>query len=76
MNVVISVQLASRINLNQIEPLFMYSKLLKDTFLEMKYAKNSLKKRMSFCRSELHEQFNELAFFNECATTYHPSKAS
>ncbi|CAF3265952.1 unnamed protein product [Rotaria sp. Silwood2] len=62
-------------NLNQLEPIFMYSQIFKEILLAIKHGKNDFKDFITFCQEEYRDNVQETKNIEEFKRKYQPSKA-
>ena len=66
---------ASVANLDQLEPSFMYTQLLKNALLDMKHGQKSVQDLVRFCQGKYPENPAELARIREFGRDYRPERA-
>ena len=66
---------ASAINLNELEPSFMYTQLLKDALLDIKYDQKSVQDLVRYCEDKYAGNAAELAIISEFGRDYRPERA-
>ena len=62
-------------NLDELDQSFMYSRLLKESFLEMSYDNNSKKEFIEYCRAHYVNNDNESRKLDQFENKYEPSSA-
>ncbi|CAF0881000.1 unnamed protein product [Rotaria sp. Silwood1] len=62
-------------NVNQLEPTFMYSQILKEILLDMKHGQQAINELVMFCQEEYHGSTIDTKIIEEFKCTYQPSKA-
>ena len=65
----------SKINLNQLEPSFMYTQLFKEALLDMKHDEDERKTLVAYCRKQKKDLPDELEVIDEFERQYRPDKA-
>ena len=66
---------ASSINLDQLDPTFMYTQLFKNALLNMPHDKNAVQDLVRYCRDKYRGNANVLALIEEFDQEYGPGKA-
>ena len=66
---------ASAINLNELEPSFMYTQLLKNALLDLKHNQKSVQDLVRFCEDKYAGNAAELAIISEFGRDYRPERA-
>ena len=61
---------SSQLNLNQIEPTFMYSQLFKEIILEIEFNEQSIKYLANYCRKPYENNIHELNIIHEFEHNY------
>jgi tetratricopeptide (TPR) repeat protein len=67
--------LTDHFDLDQLQPLFMYTQLFKNTFLGMEYDKNAVSKLLAYCEDRFQDKPMQLGQIRDFAKQYKPSKA-
>jgi tetratricopeptide (TPR) repeat protein len=70
-----SAQLDSTLNLDQLEPSFMYTQLFQNAFLAMEHDEDCLQKLVTYCKSLADDHLIGLPMLERFAAEYHPSKS-
>ncbi|CAF1188309.1 unnamed protein product [Adineta ricciae] len=65
----------SNVNLNQLEPSFMYTQIFKKILLDMEHDKQAIKDLANYCRQRFQGNFAEQSVIDEFERNYRPGKA-
>ncbi|CAF1072397.1 unnamed protein product [Adineta ricciae] len=65
----------SNVNLNQLEPSFMYTQIFKKILLDMEHDRQAIKDLANYCRQRFQDNFAEQSIIDEFEGEYRPDKA-